>query len=83
MLYNCPVCNGLQDLTVLCPKCQHQAVDHGRIDDYAGPYSPYRPIDDLKLTNGFPDLVNHQCVHVAYCKECNYLFTSVIDERRG
>ncbi len=82
-MYYCPVCNGMKIFSVQCPNCQLQTKDHGRIDDYAGPYSPYRPIDDLKMTNGFPDLVTHQCVHVAYCKECNYLFTSMIDEWRG
>jgi hypothetical protein len=68
--FGCPVCNGLQPLTKLCPQCSRSLSDAGRADDYLGPYSPYRAADDLKLTNGFTDLVNHTCIHQLYCTGC-------------
>lgn len=66
----CPVCNGLSGLHALCPSCGQSLVDTGRLYDYYGPYSPYRPIDDLKLTNGIADLAEHLCVHIGWCDRC-------------
>lgn len=80
MSYYCPVCNGLQSMSVLCPACRQAARDFGRTDDFLGPYSPYRPIDDLKLTNGFPDLINHECVHLMYCENCRNSFMVNVKE---
>lgn len=76
----CPVCNGMQVLSVRCPKCGSAATDDGRLNDYLGPYSPYRPIDDIGLTNGFLDVQNHRCTHVAHCPECGYLFHKFVQE---
>lgn len=70
MSYICPICNGLDQLHVVCSKCSHLLDDHGKIDDLWGPYSPYREIDDLKLTNGFEDVKNHQCIHIVSCPHC-------------
>ena len=72
MPFQCPVCNGLMTIDVGCPKCGERMADGGRIDDYLGPYSPYRPIDDLKMTNGYPDLLTHTCVHSLHCDGCGY-----------
>ncbi|MFK7694623.1 hypothetical protein [Paenibacillus sp. HJGM_3] len=77
MSYGCPVCNGLQTLTKHCPGCGGSLSDGGRAEDYLGPYSPYRPIDDMKLTNGIADLANHICVHQLYCTTCG--FTASVD----
>jgi hypothetical protein len=81
--YICPVCNGLSTLHPECPKCKQTAADMGRFHDMLGPYSAYRPIDDMKLTNGFYDLRNHECVHIAHCSHCDYAFYSVIKELAG
>lgn len=70
MAYICPVCNGLSSLQAICTSCSHQLDDYGRIDQMWGPYSPYREIDDLKLTNGFIDLETHNCTHLASCPTC-------------
>jgi len=70
MSYMCPVCNGITNLNMLCPVCYQQLADCGRIDQIWEPYSPYREIDDIKLTNGYHDFVNHQCVHLASCPNC-------------
>jgi hypothetical protein len=76
----CPVCNGMQPLHYSCPKCKKETEDCGRFGDYMGPYSPYRPIDDIKLTNGFFDLQNHECIHVAFCSTCDHVFKVSVDE---
>lgn len=68
----CPYCNGMIALRQPCPRCAAPLTDGGRLDDYAGPYAPYRQIDDLKLTNGYPDLARQLCVHQTYCQECGY-----------
>ncbi|MDF2663956.1 MAG: hypothetical protein K0Q94_6747 [Paenibacillus sp.] len=68
----CPYCNGMTALNLQCPQCGNRLFDGGRLDDYLGPYSPYRAIDDLKLTNGYPDLDRRLCVHQTYCESCGY-----------
>lgn len=76
----CPVCNGLQTLEVQCPGCYVQAADYGRFNDYLGPYSPYRPIDDISMSNGYDDLKNHLCLHLMNCPKCNRTFQSAVQE---
>jgi hypothetical protein len=76
----CPVCNGLEALSWACPSCQHTAIDYGRWNDYLGPYSPYRNIDEMSMTNGYPDLQNHTCVHVMSCPQCSKTFNVQIAE---
>ncbi|GAB7388827.1 hypothetical protein BSNK01_26650 [Bacillaceae bacterium] len=66
----CPVCNGLASLGARCPHCKERMIDGGRLGDYYGDYSPYREIDDLKATNGYPDLRNGECWHLAFCPRC-------------
>jgi len=80
MSYICSVCNGMESLLNNCPECNRLAQDQGRLSDYYGPYSPYRPIDDLKATNGYEDLIQHTCIHLAYCSNCNYSFPVSIQE---
>lgn len=81
MGYVCPVCNGLSALHTMCPNCHHPLDDYGRADDLWGPYSPYREIDDLKMSNGFEDEKNHQCVHLTNCPVCGKDFFIHIDEQ--
>lgn len=76
----CPVCNGLETLWPSCPRCLAAAEDCGKTSDFYGPYSPYRPIDDLKLTNGFADASAHQCVHTSYCPGCRAGFFVMVQE---
>ncbi|MEB3100476.1 hypothetical protein [Ferviditalea candida] len=77
----CPVCNGLRDFQAKCGRCGTRLIDFGRSYDYFGPYSPYRPIDDMKWTNGLPDLLNHQCIHAAFCEKCGQTFNLAVDEQ--
>lgn len=70
----CPVCNGMESLHIDCPQGGHGTADMGRFNDYLGPYSPYRPIDEISSTNGFMDVAEQQCIHVVYCELCNDSF---------
>lgn len=67
-------------LTMLCPICNNAAEDRGRFNDYIGPYSPYREIDELSLTNGFTDLAQHTCIHIMKCENCNHQFQMSVQE---
>ncbi len=81
-MYMCPLCNGLNSITVKCSQCGSEVQDSGRISDYYGPYSPYRPIDDLNMTDGFDDAQQHSCPHVIYCPTCkqtSYYFVNEWD----
>ena len=76
----CPVCNGLAPMEAACPRCSAQAEDAGRLGDYYGPYSPYRPIDDIRMSNGYPDVDDRVCPHTAYCAACRETFVAWIQE---
>jgi hypothetical protein len=76
----CPVCNGLLQASAGCPQCAGELSDGGRISDYFAPYSPYRPIDDMKMTDGFIDHATHECIHYMYCDQCRDSFPMAIKE---
>ncbi|GAB2677164.1 hypothetical protein FE781_02935 [Paenibacillus thermoaerophilus] len=80
MSYLCPVCNGLQCIEAACSRCGTTLTDSGRVGDYEGPYSPYRPIDELKLTNGFHDFALHECIHYVCCPACGRCSTMRVRE---
>lgn len=77
----CPVCNGLMYLKAYCNNCNHSLDDYGRIDQIWEPYSPYREIDDIKLTNGFDDYATHQCIHLTNCPACGNNQIVAINEK--
>jgi len=67
----CTVCNGMEALSAVCPHCESgSASDYGRVNDYYGPYAPYRPIEDISMTNGYPDVARNECMHMLYCEAC-------------
>jgi len=76
----CPVCNGFAALAAACPTCARLAEDGGRLGDYYDPYSAYRPIDDVRLTNGYPDVASRECLHRAYCAACDAAFVAAVPE---
>ncbi|MFD2670669.1 hypothetical protein [Marinicrinis sediminis] len=82
MMYACPVCNGWNEMQEACPQCGQSLQDYGRTGDFYGPYSPYRPIDDIRLTNGIPDVRLHQCIHTCYCAHCKHKVEITIEETR-
>lgn len=83
MAYICPICNGLHSLKAHCPTCGQQLDDAGRLYDYYGDYSPYRPIEDSKLANGYPDAKEHLCLHVGWCAHCHTESLFAVHEWRG
>lgn len=68
----CPICNGLTNLDKVCEKCGSLMEDHGRYEQLFDPYSPYREIDHIRMTNGFMDVAQHQCIHIAQCPQCSH-----------
>lgn len=68
----CPICNGLHTLEAICDACSINMEDHGRLEQLYGPYSPYREIDHIKLTNGYADVYEQQCIHVGICPNCSF-----------
>jgi hypothetical protein len=76
----CPVCNGFAVLQVACTVCGGPAEDCGRLGDLYGPYSPYRPIDDIRMTNGYVDVRERECLHSAHCHRCGTTFVHAVEE---
>ncbi|TKC18125.1 hypothetical protein [Robertmurraya kyonggiensis] len=69
----CPICNGFQELQKECQSCGTSLEDSGRVMDYYDDYSPYMPIDLMKLEDGYPnDYEKHQCPHLLKCPQCGY-----------
>ncbi|QID16092.1 hypothetical protein [Paenibacillus sp. RUD330] len=63
----CPVCNGIRLLDAACPLCAGPAEDCGPAADYAGPYSPYSPVQTEDLSSG----LEQACYHMVYCPACS------------
>ena len=71
----CPVCNGLQELDTDCPVCSQRMCDRGKLSDYLGPYSPYREIDDISMSDGTLGITDNQCLHLVNCRRLPSSFT--------
>lgn len=80
-MYACPYCNGLKKYEKPCPQCFATLTDIGKVSDYYLDYSPYREIDDLKLSDGFPaNRTNHNCIHFLRCANCQFQQTICFKE---
>lgn len=80
-MYACLYCNGIKTIDITCPKCLTSVEDLGKVSDYYQAYSPYREIDDLKMTDGFPDnLDQHKCIHYLSCPHCQFQQTISFQE---
>lgn len=67
----CPVCNGLKQVTMNCPTCYGRMEEKGRVMDYFDQYSPYMPIDQLKMNDGYENnLLEKKCPHLFFCENC-------------
>ena len=64
----CPLCNGLVDYEVGCPRCGNSMTDEGAIVNYFDNYSPYLSNDITQLVDG---ATHDKCVHLFQCKVCN------------
>ena len=77
----CPLCNGLNTVSITCDTCKNNLDDQGRLMDYFDDYSAYLEIDGMKLFDGIEnDAKNNQCPHVFYCPQCHYEKTVLINE---
>ncbi|GEN47082.1 hypothetical protein [Alkalibacillus haloalkaliphilus] len=80
-MYLCPLCNGLEQHSLTCSKCDSQIDDQGKMTDYFDDYSAYMDIASMKLLDGDRESkANHQCLHYFYCKECNAEEVKAINE---
>ncbi len=67
----CPVCNGFYRLNLTC-SCGSPLEDRGRLEDYAGPYSPYQGLrEDLFPEEETFESLEASCVHLMSCRDCN------------
>lgn len=55
----CPLCNGLNTITIECP-CGAKMQDAGPVSNYYGPYSPY----------GHAAFAALYCQHLFTCSRC-------------
>jgi hypothetical protein len=76
----CPICNGFSHLEQSCPSCSHLMEDTGNIEQFFGPYSPYRERDDIKMANGYLDVARHECIHLLSCQYCGREQTFTVKE---
>ncbi|WP_042349691.1 hypothetical protein [Bacillus massiliigorillae] len=77
----CPLCNGLQQVSLPCNKCQSVLIDKGKLTDYLDNYSAYEDIETLKQVDGVSDSIQrHQCVHFFFCENCGGEESVVIEE---
>ncbi|MDQ0153721.1 hypothetical protein [Robertmurraya andreesenii] len=69
----CPICNGFHEEQKNCRLCGEAMEDSGRVMDFYDDYSPYMPIDQMKLEDGYPeDYKNEQCPHLFKCPTCGF-----------
>ncbi|MDZ5470172.1 hypothetical protein SM124_00285 [Bacillus sp. 31A1R] len=77
----CPLCNGFYEMQESCPSCGNQLEESGRLMDFFDDYSPYMPIDLMKLEDGYSlDFQEEQCPHVFKCPNCGYDEVKFIQE---
>ena len=67
----CPLCNGLTSITYLCPDCQINMEDMGKVVDYYDDYSAYLDTDLQKKTDGYHHSAEQNiCPHLLCCAQC-------------
>lgn len=68
MEYLCPLCNGMEKVTVKCENCGETMRDMGTIQDFFDDYSPYL---DTEITRKVDGVNSDQCLHLFNCPNCN------------
>ncbi|MTI48603.1 hypothetical protein [Sporosalibacterium faouarense] len=64
----CPLCNGLVEYKLECPKCRSNMTDQGPLVDYLDDYSPYLASDITEKVDG---VSHNKCVHLYQCENCS------------
>lgn len=67
MDFICPLCNGLNTVSIVCENCNIKMIDGGREADYYDDYSTYLP---MSLTARIDGYSLNKCVHLFYCPSC-------------
>lgn len=80
--YECPLCNGYSTFADKCPQCYGNLVDYGPVSYLLASYSPYRPIEEMKRSDGLIDATSHLCPHTVFCPHCGYNRIVMITEIR-
>lgn len=65
----CPLCNGLIQVTLTCPRCNATLLDTGALTNYFDPYSPYLDENILNQNDG---VSKNECVHLFTCPQCHH-----------
>lgn len=79
----CSLCNGLKQITRICPHCQKMIEDQGKVTDYLDDYSAYMDTDSMKLFDGYShSLELQQCVHLFFCDQCMYEEFYIVHETK-
>nr|WP_071461137.1 hypothetical protein [Bacillus mediterraneensis] len=77
----CPLCNGFQKISIPCSNCGTSMVNSGREAEYYDDYSPYMPIDMMKMEDGFPRNEREgKCPHLFICRNCGAAEVKLIKE---
>jgi len=81
LLSICPLCNGLQQLSLPCKRCRAMLVDMGKVTDYLDDYSAYEEQDTLKQVDGLKTSIeNDLCLHLFFCQHCGWEEHIIINE---
>jgi len=62
----CPICNGLQNVSKLCPYCGGEMEERGALQDFIDDYSPYL---SRELAANLTE--SRDCVHLYSCPVCD------------
>lgn len=72
MMAICPVCNSFTVVNIICPTCNDELEELGKVTDYLDPYGHYNDNDTLKMADGYERSYEEAfCAHLYYCKTCH------------
>lgn len=78
----CPLCNGLESITMTCPQCGNMLEDYGPVSYLVYSYSPYYlSLEEMKRDDGWIDQITDQCPHQFFCPNCNYMDIILMQEK--
>lgn len=79
----CPLCNGFYSLNLKC-SCGSLLKDMGRLENYAGPYSPYQDFEEEPSAREKRSPEGAEgCLHLMACPGCRREERVMIREKPG